>query len=124
MGPYTLLLFAEVLVKSKDLVLGRQTTVWGFLGWNFFSVFFPGHFLDVFSGCIYTIKSLPNWSILGPCVAWGRHISLASFRDCWPDPGVGFSTAAAVVWDGRVPLCALSQVRRLDFYSHWVPDCL
>lgn len=52
MGPYVLPLFAKVLMKSKDGILGRQTAVWVFLGCNlFFPFFFPGDFLGVFSGC-------------------------------------------------------------------------
>ena len=31
---------------------------------------------------------------------------------------------AAVVWDGRVPLCALSEVQRPDFNSHWFLSAL
>lgn len=59
-----------------------------------FSIFFPGHFLGA-EHCVCRIKSLHDESIVTcgscGCCGWSRHVSLVSFRQCWPHRRIVFS---------------------------------
>lgn len=89
--------------------------------------FFPRVFFQTFSVCMCKVKNLHNQSILGPwCLCWQLWLPCLKWAHL---PGVIQRLLAgsrgwplhlvAVVWDGRAPLRALSQVQRPDFNSHW-----